>query len=253
MTKDALVIPADGQPYKTEIDDSQELEQLQSLVGGYIELVVVDNEEGLPVLSVFCNEEGKIEGLPRNGRANHFFRAVLSDDVLVGPVVMMGPADADGETTSLDYVDEWLKAALDISDVDLQRWDDWDDLRAREALATTPDEIRAIEAEKEELHRRGMQEVMDQDMTKPETWWWVSFADPNLPEGEQFLGVIIIMGGGIGEITQKAFAMGINPGGEVKAIPIPDEHVPDERFRNKLLSKQDLIDGGLIDDDTAKE
>lgn len=246
--KDALVIPADAPPYKAEIPDDRELEELQRLVGGWVEYVPVLGEDGNPLLSLFCNEEGKIEDLPPNGRANHLFGGALNEgDYLVGGVVLMGPPDDKGDTLPLDYADQWLMKALDITDVDIKRWADWEDLRARQANASTPEELELLKVEEEELRERGIREVMNKDLSQTERWWWLSFADPNKPEGEQFLGVIITLAGGIGEATQKLWDMGINPGGEVKAYPYPDDvEPPPEHCRNKLLSKADLEEAGLI-------
>lgn len=244
--KSALVIPAQGEPYKTEITDDSELEQLQKLVGGWIEYVPVCDEEGEVLFSVFCHEEGKIEGLPLNGRANHFFKeALLEEDHLVGDIVLMGPPDDDGETLALDHADAWLKEALAVTEIDLRRWADWKDLRARKEIATTDAEKAELTLEEEALRQRGINEVLEKDMGQREQWWWLSFADPGKPTGEQFLGVIIVLAGGIGEATQKLWDMGINPGGEVRAYPIPEEHVPDEQYRNKLLSREELEEAEL--------
>lgn len=243
--KDALVIPAQGDPYKAEIPENKELEELQRIVGGWIEYVPVHNNDEVG-LSLFCNEEGKLQGLPVNLRATHYFSfALREDDVLVGDVILMGPPDEKGDTLQLEDVDEWIEEMKDVTDVDLKRWADFADLRARKKLATTDEERAALAIEEEALRDRGIDELMEKDMSKPESWWWLSFADPNKDPGEQFLGVIITTGGGIGEITQKLWLMGINPGGEVQAYPLPDDHIPDEQYRNKLLSKDDLEEAGL--------
>lgn len=250
--KDALVIPAQGAPYKAEIPTNKELEELQRLVGGFIEYVPVYDEEQKEVgLSLFCNEEGKIDGLPVNLRATHYFGfALQKGDVLVGDIVIMGPPDDDGETLPLDEIDDWVDSfERGPSEVDLKRWDDWRDLRERKAKAEEvgdESELAKLALEEEALRDRGQREVMEQDLTQPERWWWLSFADPKKPKGEQFLGVIITMGGGVGEITQKLWDMGINPGGEVQAVPYPDgEDPPPEQYRNKLLSKAQLEEAGL--------
>ena len=71
---------------------------------------------------------------------------------------------------------------------------------------------------------------------KPE-WWWLSFADPNLPTGTQFLGVAIVQGQDIASAMVAATFLGINPGGEISGIAIPTEHVPGPEFRERLLSR----------------
>jgi hypothetical protein len=73
----------------------------------------------------------------------------------------------------------------------------------------------------------------------------MSFADPDKEPGTQFLGVCIVQGGGIAEATQTAWDLGINPGGEIQAHPIPEEHVPDEKYRLRLLSRDELEEAGL--------
>lgn len=93
-------------------------------------------------------------------------------------------------------------------------------------------------------------------------WFWLSFVDPDLPEGEQFLGVVVI---GVNEIScalaekdprfkNSAFPLAVgyahtqrlNPGGEVKGYEITDdiEKVAPE-FRNRLLSAEELVEHKL--------
>lgn len=60
------------------------------------------------------------------------------------------------------------------------------------------------------------------------TRWWLSFADPDKPEGEQFLGVTIVEAPTILEAIRTAHRLGANPGGEVLAIEIqPSVVIPD--------------------------
>jgi hypothetical protein len=131
------------------------------------------------------------------------------------------------------------------TETDLARWAKWDDLRARQAEATTDEEIAALKREEDELRQQGVDEMLAEDLARPEQWFWLSFADPNKPPGSQFLGVAIVQGGGMGEAIQNAWTMGINPGGEVQAIPIPEEHVPDEQYRRRLMPKKELEEAGL--------
>jgi hypothetical protein len=52
--------------------------------------------------------------------------------------------------------------------------------------------------------------------------WWLSFCDTDKPAGTQFLGACIVgPASDIGEAAQLAWWLGINPGGEVAAQPIP--------------------------------
>tara|TARA_E500000305_G_scaffold99272_1_gene91367 strand:+ start:646 stop:897 length:252 start_codon:yes stop_codon:yes gene_type:complete len=57
------------------------LEELQAAVGGYIEMVRTNN-----VGYMYCNEEGKLQGLPVNRAATSM---IDFDDVVVGDVVVM--------------------------------------------------------------------------------------------------------------------------------------------------------------------
>lgn len=105
-------------------------------------------------------------------------------------------------------------------------------------------------------------------------WYWLSFADPDLPIGEQFLGVAVIAVNeqsiefidhmdptdGIELLRQRgqekdvpfytavhtATLAGINPGGMVQGWDITDDiaQVP-EGMRHRLLSKQELVDAGI--------
>lgn len=81
------------------------------------------------------------------------------------------------------------------------------------------------------------------------TWWWLSFADPERPEGEQFLGAVVIDADGETPFHAHfaATALGLNPGGEMVSIQIPAEiveaNVP-ERFRRRLLSEAEVAEMG---------
>ena len=72
--------PVEGVPYKKTLNKDDLLSQLQSLVGGYIEIVRLSHGKVLVV-----NEEGLLENLPTNP---HWPR-------LVGNVVLMNDADLD--------------------------------------------------------------------------------------------------------------------------------------------------------------
>lgn len=57
------------------------LEEIQAAVGGYIEFVPTGN-----VGYMYCNEEGKLLGLPVNKAATSM---IAFDDIVVGDVVVM--------------------------------------------------------------------------------------------------------------------------------------------------------------------
>jgi len=69
-------------------------------------------------------------------------------------------------------------------------------------------------------------------------WYWLSFVDPEKPKGTRFLGVVILQAKGILDATTTAHRLSINPGGEVLSSPL--QFAPPERFRYRLLSREDL-------------
>jgi hypothetical protein len=73
--------------------------------------------------------------------------------------------------------------------------------------------------------------------TMPMQWWWLSFADGDRPEGQQFLGVALVQGRGLGLASSEAWAHGCNPGGEVMGMPFPDWAKPPEGYTNRLLTR----------------
>lgn len=69
-------------------------------------------------------------------------------------------------------------------------------------------------------------------------YWWLSFADGNLPEGQQFLGAAIVPGIDIGTATAAAHSLGVNPGGEVRGAPIEvDMKLISKEWWCRLLSR----------------
>lgn len=103
MTK-ALVVYADGSSFIQSIEP--DLRTLQKLVGGYIEGVRGDR----PGWHAYCNEEGKLRGLPPNEMANDLAALLgwrgYSTDFLVGDVVFLGDAlPGDGEDDDADEAD----------------------------------------------------------------------------------------------------------------------------------------------------
>lgn len=90
--------------------------------------------------------------------------------------------------------------------------------------------------------------LMKEELSEPETFWWLSFCDPDKPKGTQFLGCIVIRAHGFTDALMKCNVLGINPGGEVKGTAIPDTEEVKARLvpevLNKLLSMRDMIDLG---------
>jgi hypothetical protein len=85
-------------------------------------------------------------------------------------------------------------------------------------------------------------------MTDPvgEPWWWLSFADGDLPKGQQFLGACIVRGTepimGHPRPTDpvpEAWRQGCNPGGEVAMHRVPDDREPPAEWCNRLLTREE--------------
>jgi hypothetical protein len=69
--------------------------------------------------------------------------------------------------------------------------------------------------------------------------WWLSFADPDLPEGSQFLGVIITQAATLEDAVTRTHLLGINPGGGIQiAGPLPSRFFA-EQWRDRLLPKDE--------------
>lgn len=90
-TVKAVIVRPDGVMSYGDIDAS--LDNLQSIVGGYIEGI------GGPNFFAYCNEEGKLKGLPINPIATEV--AGFTHDILCGPVVFFGPTDDEGNETDV--------------------------------------------------------------------------------------------------------------------------------------------------------
>lgn len=108
----AAIIPADGsQPIRVE-DIKPGVRELQSLVGGYFEVVP------LPALgaSMYVDEEGKLKRDARL-KLNHRATALASDriraeDFIVGDVVLLGARDGLDNDTDLPESTVKLLAAM---------------------------------------------------------------------------------------------------------------------------------------------
>lgn len=79
-----LVIPTNGEIYITNIGDKDGrcLEELQALVGGYIEQVIIHQYDD-DMIGIYVHEEGRLLGLEHNAMA----KKMLNVDV-VGNVVL---------------------------------------------------------------------------------------------------------------------------------------------------------------------
>jgi len=100
-TVNTLWVSADEYAWAGLRNFSADLEGMREAVGGgYIEGIGGDGWTG------YCDEEGKINGLPLNIRATRlaWFLGWPEDDVLCGPVVFLGPVDDEGEETDVTSI-----------------------------------------------------------------------------------------------------------------------------------------------------
>lgn len=90
--KTYVAIDVDGTATPFEVTRENEYSEVRSRVGGYIEMVGV-----LPGgLIVYGDEEGVLKQLPLNP-----YVSGLVGRTVVGPVVVVGPVDGDGETSGV--------------------------------------------------------------------------------------------------------------------------------------------------------
>lgn len=95
--KKMLVIKMNGQ---VEERENTGLESLQSGVGGWIEGIDLGNGA-----MMYCNEEGKCNGLPANLVATRLYENAFGKgiDIVVGDVVIVGYISPSGENDGEDY------------------------------------------------------------------------------------------------------------------------------------------------------
>lgn len=95
MTRTMTILRPDGRKDIHDLPETGELTAMQEAVGGYIELVpYFETFEGEPC-EAYCNEEGKLHGLPVNGPATAYWRGQVKRlaDVLVGNVIIIQPPE----------------------------------------------------------------------------------------------------------------------------------------------------------------
>lgn len=72
------------------------------------------------------------------------------------------------------------------------------------------------------------------------SYWWMSFCDPDKPEGTQFLGAAIIKADNHFDMMTRSWLLGLNPGGEVAFFEIPEQYekrVPNDWIESRLITK----------------
>ncbi len=73
-------------------------------------------------------------------------------------------------------------------------------------------------------------------------WFWLSFADFQLPAGNQFLGVVIVQATHLIDAIKVTHILGCNPGGEVRSLPILKDvpvamYAVLDQWRDRLLTR----------------
>ena len=83
------VIPVDGQIEKSEISEPPSLEELQEIVGGYIEVVKVRTKGQTVYTEMVIDEDGQMRGLEVNHRAMDLVESVRGYmPIVVGTVAL---------------------------------------------------------------------------------------------------------------------------------------------------------------------
>jgi hypothetical protein len=102
-------------PHETRLEvfihEFTDLSSYQAAVGGYIEPITVQH----PRMTLFANEEGKVQNLPVNRRATWLWWLLSPEargnDILVGDVALVGSRGGSGSTTDLspDFIELLLE------------------------------------------------------------------------------------------------------------------------------------------------
>lgn len=106
----------DTQGNITELDlDAPEgsLRVLQGAVAGYVQAIDLT-----PQVTMWINEEGKLEGLPLNFHGTMFWSASFGfgTDQIVGDIVLTGGTDEEGDTLGLSpEAEEVVRTAVEMS------------------------------------------------------------------------------------------------------------------------------------------
>lgn len=114
-----IVIPVDESesPFWLTFTDYTDY---QKVVGGTFEVIDLTT----PPASLYVNDEGKLIGLPVNRRATLLLwlnnPAFFMKDVVCGPAVLIGPADAEGATMDLPAELSVLILGTDLLKVEVQ-------------------------------------------------------------------------------------------------------------------------------------
>lgn len=72
--------------------------------------------------------------------------------------------------------------------------------------------------------------------------FYMSFSDPELPEGHRWLGACLVKAEDHEDATKKAWKAGCNPGGEI--LFVEPEREPNIKWYYRLLDKDQLMEMG---------
>lgn len=91
-----VIVRPDGSVTKTHVDKAPDLEELQQMVEGYIQLIPYFTTYGGDTCRAYCDEEGKLRDKPYNRTATELwakaFGHPIVGDRLVGTIVILaGP------------------------------------------------------------------------------------------------------------------------------------------------------------------
>jgi hypothetical protein len=107
--KKALLVAVNGDCATVEFTEETSYDMLSKGCGGYTQAVELNNN-----LTLWCNEEGKLNGLEVNIVAQKFWEeAYGATDIIVGDVVFTGGCDQAGNTLGLSQklIEKILAAA----------------------------------------------------------------------------------------------------------------------------------------------
>lgn len=68
---------------------------------------------------------------------------------------------------------------------------------------------------------------------------WCSMADPDLPKGSQFLGAVVVEAQGPATATHELNMRGLNLGGEIAFVGIPDGQRVPEEWMYRVMNKEE--------------
>ena len=102
-TKQVIVITPEHEVSVQQMPVAGEYNFLNTAVAGYIQAVELDEE--LAGITIWVNEEGKLDRLPYNQKATYLWEKSYGfTDVICGTAVLTGGSDDEGETLPLTDV-----------------------------------------------------------------------------------------------------------------------------------------------------